>query len=216
MLTVNKPSTFYIEFNNPLPRKFVLKDKKGTYFERFLNGKTPRIKFNIPNEGQYKSPNSFKILKQVDIEIPNIVYSLPPFERNRVKDVTIVNNYDLKDTPARIFTDEGKIEKGALFNTYNNPTKVFFLLHEVGHLYYGITKEDIKRAKEIGGIKGKEWLKKKTLQSEQYCDLFALSHFLQMGYNMSTAMYALTNVLKRTPENKERVLFIYNKLLKKY
>jgi hypothetical protein len=81
----------------------------------------------------------------------------------------------------------GIIEKGNKFNSYSKPTRVFFLLHEFAHFYY---------------------------KTEKFCDLFAMVHFLRMGYNMSTAMYCLTNVLRRTPENKERILYVYNKVIK--
>ena len=189
MLTVNKPETIYIKFRGELPRMFELFDCKNNrvYFQRYLDGKTPRIKFNIPNIGRYKTANNFEILKRVDIEIPKLDFSLPPFERDRIKDSTIIFNPDLANTPARIFTNEGVIEKGRDFYKYPFPIRVFFLLHEYGHFYY---------------------------KTEMYCDLFALVNFLQMGYNMSTAIYALTNVLRRTPENKERILYIYNHLFK--
>lgn len=189
MLTVNKPETIYIKFNGNLPRKFELLDNRGRlYFERYLDGKTPRIKFNIPNAGVYQTANNIEIVKRVDIELPSFDFDLPPFERDRIKDFTIVYNPALHNTPARVFTHEGIIEKGSKFNIYTQPMKVFFLLHEVGHFYY---------------------------KTEEYCDLFALTHFLKMGYNMSTAMYALTNVLRRNKQNRERVLFIYNHLFKK-
>lgn len=189
MLNVSKPETIYIKFNGTLPRKFELKKQNGEmYFERYLDGKTPRIKFNVPNKGIYTTANNIEIVKRVDIEIPKMIFNLPAFERDRIKDFVIVDNPALHNTPARVFTHEGVIEKGSQFNKYTQPMKVFFLLHEVGHFYY---------------------------KTEEYCDLFALTHFLQMGYNMSTAMYALTNVLRRNKQNKDRVLFIYNHLFKK-
>jgi hypothetical protein len=182
-----KPKTFYIKFFEPLPRKFCLFRNGELYFERFLNGLTPRIKFNIPNPGIYVSKNNFEILKCVDIEIPKVIHDLPEAERSRIKNFVIVDNPSLEDTPARVFTDRGIIEKGKSFNSYPKPMRVFFLLHEVGHFYY---------------------------ETEKYCDLFALTHFLQMGYNMSTAIYCLTNVLKRNKQNLERTLFIYKKVIK--
>lgn len=171
-----------------MPRKFVLKTYAGKpYFERFLDGKTPRIKFNIPNPGMYVTPNSIEVVKISDIEIPSTTYILPPFERDRIKDFTIINNPNLHNTPARVFTHEGIIEKGSQFRNYSSPMQVFFLLHEVGHFFY---------------------------RTEEYCDLFALVHFLKMGYNMSTAMYALTTVLRRNKQNRDRVLFLYKKMFK--
>jgi len=188
VLRVSKPATIYVKFEGTLPRKFVLFDNKDkVYFERYLDGKTPRIKFNIPNAGVYKANVPFDVVKEVSLEIPSIDFDLPPFERDRIKDFVIIDNPNLTNTPARIFTHEGIIEKGRSFYQYTQPMKVFFLLHEVGHFYY---------------------------KTEEYCDLFALVHFLQMGYNMSTAMYALTNVLKRNQQNKDRVLFIYKKMFK--
>lgn len=187
-IKVTKPETIYIKFNGVPPRKFEVRDQFGKlYFERFLNGKTPRIKFNVPVEGVYTSTNDFEIVKRVSIEIPDLSFDLPPFERNRIKDFVIVKNPTLYNTPARVFTHEGVVEKSADFDKYPQPMRVFFLLHEVGHFYY---------------------------KTESYCDLFALTHYLQMGYNMSTAMYCLTNVLRRTPANMDRVMFIYNNLFK--
>lgn len=187
MLNVVKPQTFYIRFKGELPRKFTLTDKNGIYFERFLDGKTPRIKFNIPDVGSYKSSNSFDVTKVVDLEKPKLDFTLPPYERHRLKDFIIVDNPRLTGTPARIFTEEGIVEKGRDFYRFSRPMRIFFLLHEVGHFYY---------------------------KTEEFCDLFALVNFLQMGYNMSTAMYCLTNVLKRNEQNKKRVLYIYNQMFK--
>lgn len=187
ILNVSKPSTIYIKFNRN-PRKFYVTDVNDgdrLYFERFLDGKTDRIKFNIPNIGTYDIKTPCTILKIKDIDLPNFYVDLPPFERSRVKDISIVDNPELTGTPARIFTLDGIIEKGKKLYDYPKPMRVFFLLHEIAHLYY---------------------------KTEKYCDLFALVHFLQMGYNMSTAMYCLTNVLRRNDQNLERVLYIYNHL----
>ena len=187
-LRINKPETFYIKFIGQLPKKFELRETNGKiYFERFLDGRTPRIKFNMPVNGDYTTANNVEIIKRVDIEIPKMDFTLPPFERDRIKDFKIIHNPSLSNTPARVFTNEGIIEKGNQFNSYPKPVRVFFLLHEVGHFYY---------------------------KTESYCDLFALVNFLQMGYNMSTAVYALSNVLRRNQQNMERVMYIYNHLFK--
>jgi hypothetical protein len=189
VLNVSKPETVYIKFNGNLPRKFELRKQNGElYFERYLDGKTPRIKFNIPNAGTYVTKNNFDIVKRIPIEIPVTEFTLPPPERDRIKDFVIIDNPRLHNTPARVFTHEGVIEKGSQFRKYTQPMKVFFLLHEVGHFYY---------------------------KTEEYCDLFALYHFLKMGYNMSTAMYCLTLVLRRNKQNKDRVLFLYKNMFKK-
>lgn len=188
-IKIDKPETVYIKFLGVLPRVFRLRDNKGKlYFERNLDGKTPRIKFNVPNEGVYYTDNEIEVLKQVDIEIPELSFTLPKYERDRIKDFVIIDNPNLHNTPARVFTFDGVIEKGSRFNSYTKPMRVFFLLHEVGHFYY---------------------------KTEEYCDLFALVHFLQMGYNMSTAMYCLTKVLRKNDQNVKRVMFIYKQMFKK-
>lgn len=177
-----------MRFGKNLPRKFTVRNGNGKiYFERYLDGKTPRIKFNIPNAGVYAISSNTEIIKRVPIEISSLNVNLPPFERDRIKDFTIISNPKLYTTPARIFTNEGIIEKGAAFNSYPDPMKVFFLLHEVGHFFY---------------------------KTEEYCDLFALVHFLQMGYNMSTAIYCLTKVLRKNKQNVDRVIFLYNHMVK--
>jgi len=189
-IDTSKPSTVFIKFTgNPLPRTFVLKNAAGEiYFFRQLDGKTPRIKFNLPHSGSYGSTTSFSIEKITDIIIKDPAIVLPPYERDRIKDFTIVFNPELSGplaTPARVFTNEGIVEKGANLYKFPKPMRVFFLLHEVGHFYY---------------------------KTEQYCDLFAFVHFVRMGYNASTAIYCLTKVLKDSPLKTKRVQFIYDQL----
>jgi hypothetical protein len=190
-INVKKPSTIYVKFpTGNLPKYFRVNDADGKlYFERFLNGKTPRIKFNIPFpvDTVYDIVTPCTIVKMVDIEIPTLNIDLPPFERNRVKDVQIIDNPQLNDTPARIFTYDGVIELGRKFYTFPKPMRVFFLWHEVAHLYY---------------------------KTEEFCDLVAMVKFLEMGYNMSTAMYCLTNVLRRNKQNLKRIVYIYDNLIK--
>jgi hypothetical protein len=81
---------------------------------------------------------------------------------------------------------QGKIEVGSKFYTYDYCTRVFILLHEVGHFFY---------------------------KKEPYCDLFAAKHFILKGYNNCTAMYSLSKVLNcSSGANKERVLNLFNNL----
>lgn len=192
-MQISDKSTVYISFiPNNLPKKFELirseNGKESLEFERFLNGRTPRIKFNVPIGGNFLTNVPVKIEKIVPIELPEIDIELPPFERDRVKDFIITNNPDLDGTPARVHTEKGIIELGTKIKHYPAAMKVFFIWHELGHFYY---------------------------KTEKFCDLFALVFFLKSGWNMSTAMYCLTNILNRTPQNMERILFIYKHLIKK-
>lgn len=186
-MTINKPETIFVKFNSPYPKKFEVYRDNELYFERFLDGNTSNIKFNIPNNGNYYFNVPVKEIKRTNIIIPNLGISLPPYERNRIKDFTIVTNRSLKGSPLRIFTNEGIIERGERFFNYPKPMRVFLMLHEVSHFYY---------------------------KTEKYCDLMALVMFVDMGYNISTAMYCLTNILSQHPTNDERIMYIYNNLKK--
>lgn len=212
MLIDNK-CTVYCSFTGNLPRKFLLWNSSGElYYKRFLNGKTPRIKFNILHPDNYTSNVPLKVLKITEIELPRQLPDLPLYSRSRVKDVTIEKNFDLDGTPARIHTDKGIIELGQKFFKFSKPIRVFFLLHEVGHFYYGINKQDLEIARKMDRKSGREYLRKKMNEGEENCDLFALVHFLKMGFNRSTAMQALKEVLKRTPENLARIQTLLNNI----
>ena len=187
-MQIGSNKTVFIAFAEPLPRAFKLYNKKGElYFERYLNGNTPRIKFNIVHADDYYSNVPFSVVKITDIVKPEIDIDLPPYERDRIKDFTITDNFSIGDTPARIFTHNGVIERGKKFYTFPKPMRVFFLLHEIGHFFY---------------------------KTEEYCDLFALVHFVRMGYNPSTAVLCMTRGLKRSKQNVERVKNLFNQLKK--
>ena len=86
MVRINQPSTVYIKFSGNLPRKFTVHMREGDlYYFRYLNGKTPRIKFNIPNPGFYKMSEGAEIVKIVPIEIPDSYPVIPEYERNRLR-----------------------------------------------------------------------------------------------------------------------------------
>lgn len=177
-VTAEKPCTVYVRFLGVTPVQFELYDTAGDlYFFRALHN-TPRIKFNIVHPGTYSSNAPFEVVKITDIEIPSTLPALPAFERNREKPLDIQFNADLDSSPARIFSHTGKIEVGARFYELPKAVRLFILLHEAGHLYY---------------------------ETETKCDMFALIHFLKMGYNRSTAFYALSRVLRRTKEATERL-----------
>ncbi len=188
MLNVNSPCTVYIKFTGEQPKLFKLfNSKHGLYHFRYLNGKTPRIKFNIPDEGIYKGNVPFDVLKIVPIEIPDMYPELPSPERDRWKDVSMSYNPNLYDTPVRIFTETGLIETGPKYYEYPAPIRLFLLLHEQGHLFY---------------------------KTEEYCDMWALVNYLRMGYNRSMAYYALSNILKNTPHNMYRLKCAFENIQK--
>lgn len=186
-LSVNRPATYYIRFTHEMPKLFLLNKSNGDgYYFRYLDGRTPRIKFNVPDKGEYESNVPFEVVQEVPIEIPTNLPTLPPGERDRYKGIEIRENETI-NTPARIFTETGIIEICDKFKKYIEPVQKFLLFHEKGHFFY---------------------------KSEDKCDLFALVNFLRAGYNQSTAFYSLKNILKRTPANIERTKKIFAEIQK--
>jgi hypothetical protein len=179
-VNVSKPSTVYIHFKSGTPGLFKLLDKNGKiYYFRYTDGKVPRIKFNIPDVGEYTSPTDFDIVKIGNIEVPKNLPRLPPAERDRYRDEVIKFNPNLTNTPARIFTEmkPAVIETSRGFYELPDPIKLFLLLHEKGHQFY---------------------------KTEDFCDLYALVNYLRMGYNRSMGYYSLIKILSRTKQNIER------------
>lgn len=170
-LNVNKPSTVYISFHSELPKVFTLYNADGNkYYYRHLDGKTPRIKFNIPDSGIYHANVNFQVYKIEDIEIEKLPPA-PKAERDRYKESKIIFNNQLRNTPCRIYTDLGIIEVGYDFYKQPEPVRLFLLLHEEGHYFYC---DEVK------------------------CDIYAMINFIRLGYNRSTAFYTLQHVMKRT------------------
>lgn len=179
-IETDSPVTLYIKFpENVFPRSFKLAKANGDieYF-RQLNGKVNRIKLNLPRSGNYYSNYPFILLKKTPIELPTKKVKLPPAQRNRWKELTFVDNPNLAGTPARIFTGTGVVEHSPEYYKYPHSVRLFIDLHEQGHLLY---------------------------ETEEYCDLWALVNYLNMGYNRSTAYWTLCNILKRTNENVKRI-----------
>lgn len=179
MIRVTDRCTVYIRFTHEMPRKFVLKNDFGSieYF-RILDGKTPRIKFNLLRGGYYNSETPFEVVKIVPIEIPSDLPALPAHERERMKPYKVVHNPALLHSPARVFTQTGIVETGPKFDDFPKAIKDFILWHEIGHFYY---------------------------ETEEKCDLFALINCLKRGHNRSMCYYSLSRILHRSPANIERL-----------
>jgi len=185
---VTKPGCYWIRFTSYPPNYFELRSSTGDlYYFRWLN-KVPRIKFNILHPDTYTSNVPFEIVKVSDVEIPTMWPTLPPPERDRWPDeIKLVHNPKVTGTPIRIYSEDGLIEYGNKFMTYPPVLRLFLILHETGHFWY---------------------------LTEEYCDLWALINYLRMGYNRSMAYYALTNILSRSPQNLNRINFLFNEIQK--
>jgi len=180
-MTIESPCTLYIKFTEDIPKCFVFgfTDGKVQYF-RYISGKVPRLKFNVPIPGDYLANVPFEVVKMVPIEIPVLSLPvLPPADRNRwTSDPEIIYNPSLQNTIARNFTDQGVIEVGPRFNDLIDPMKVFIIDHEKGHFLYS---------------------------DEFNADLFALVNFVRKGYNVSTAYYTLEKYLNKSAQQVNRL-----------
>lgn len=179
-IVINSASTVYVKFTGTLPNRFVVTDSYGEveYF-RHLDGRTPRIKFNLPDPGRYVGNTDLDIVKIVPIEIPDDLPVLPPAERDRwTLNPVIIYDENWTESPASNFTLDGVIMHGPAYAAMIRPIRIFIDLHEKGHYFYC---------------------------TEEYCDLYAFVNFIRMGYNRSTAYYALSKVLHRTSQGIARM-----------
>lgn len=184
-IDVSNPSTIYVHFLTPMPKLFVLYDSSNeVFYFRYLSGQVPRIKFNVPIPGVYHTDNDLYVSKVVPIEIPDNLPSLPPAQRDRLKDVFFTYDETLQYT-ASIDTISGNIIHGPKWKSLIKPLQIFIDEHEKGHFFY---------------------------EDEEKCDLYALVNFVRMGYNESMAYFCLANVIKRSAEQMQRVRELFSKI----
>lgn len=182
-----KPSTLRIKFFEPTDY-FELRDSRGKlYYYRYLPNGTTDIKINLPDKGIYYFNNDCKI-EDEPLQIIDTIYyvKLPKQERHREKEVTIKHDLNQTGSPAIIYTDLGLIVTGTAFLELPVPMRIFVLLHEKGHLKY---------------------------KTEKYCDLYAFVEFVKMGYNPSTAIYCLVDILKQKPGKDERINSLFQTMI---
>jgi hypothetical protein len=149
-----------------------------------MHGLADNFSLNLPTAGTYYFGEELSVRDRLHL-VPNKVrFTLPEPERNRYKPFKIEFNKELKGTPARIFTQEGVIEVAPTYYKLDPPTRLFILLHELGHYFY---------------------------ETEWKTDTFALYYYLKLGYNKSQAFYALSKVLHPSAGNMERITRLFNK-----
>ena len=185
--TIGK-STVKFRFIGAVPSLFKIYDSKGRlYFYRNLGANNREISVNIAHADTYTT-NSNEYITVGNFKEPFMNFELPPREKSFFRGgFKYVYNPNLKGTPARHFYKLGIIETGPLFEQLPRPIRVFILCHEIGHCFY---------------------------HDEKKADLFACYLFLKNGYNKSTALSALMDVLNlKSAANVERVEHI-NKILK--
>jgi hypothetical protein len=105
-MTINKPRYRFYSFHSRITDEVFLSNERGeVVFFRYLDGRTPRIKFNILEPGEYSGNVAFEVLKKEQLQKPFNLPELPEPERNSRKDFKLVDNFSLIGTPARIYSE---------------------------------------------------------------------------------------------------------------
>ena len=183
-ICIKEPSTLLMRKHH-LSRGATIYDEKGRcIYKRNMLGHADNFSLNLPTAGTYYFGQDLQVRDRLHL-VPNKVrFSLPEPERNKFKPFKIEFNQKLSGTPARIFTDAGVIEIGEKYYKYDPPTRLFILLHELGHYFY---------------------------KTEWKTDTFALYYYLKLGYNKSQAFYSLSKVLHPSENNMKRIINLFKK-----
>lgn len=183
--TTYDKSTIEVKFYSKIPNRFEIYDSNGElYFFRNLTPNNTSIKVNIAKADTFTT-NAECFIKILPLEIIQIRVTLPAKEKDFFHERFIFRfNPNLKGTPARNFYKQGIIEYSPEFLTLPFPVRVFIMCHEIGHSYY---------------------------HDEEKADLFGCKLFLKLGYNGTTALHSLTDVLNYdSKQNKYRIKRLYN------
>jgi hypothetical protein len=183
-ICINEPSTLLMRKNRNVRCATIYNNKGKVIYKRFFNGHADNFSLNVPTVGTYYFGQELQVRDRLHLVPNKVKFSLPEPERNKFKPFKIEFNEKLNGTPARIFTDAGVIEIGANYYKYAPPTRLFILLHELGHYFY---------------------------KTEWKTDTFALYYYLKLGYNKSQAFYSLSKVLHPSEGNMKRILNLFNK-----
>jgi hypothetical protein len=174
--TTTKPSTIEIEFL--VPCDYIAANRNGKlYYFRYFDKRFAPVKFNLVDPGEYVLNIDVLSIRILPIEIHPLKFKLPKHQREEIKDFKIIENPNLDTTPARNFFHKGIVEVSPRFFTFPKPIQLFILLHEEGHFYY---------------------------QNESFADAYAAKKFVELGYNNSTAEYALTKILHMDSKQNQR------------
>lgn len=168
-------------FKNLTPKEFTIFDSNGVIFYSNKNLVKKDISFNLP-KGVYVSDTQFEVLKK-PVLTPKI--NLPKPERKiSTKGFKIL--YAENPNKATINYALKTITFDKSFLHKSKPERVFVLLHEKGHGYYG---------------------------TEKYADLYAAKKMLSLGYNISQIGLSQDNVLSDRSSSIDRKNFIVNNLI---
>lgn len=165
-----------------VPVRFEVYRNNDLFYFRDLTPAQKEIIFNIALPGNYTTNCEFTDLQILPLKVYNIKVPLPEKQKDFSHlEIKYQYNPTLQHTPARHFYKIGLVEYGNIFLNQPYPLRVFILLHEKGHTYY---------------------------HNEEFADLYAVNEYLKLGYNKSTAIHALTDILKEATQNNKRVDFL--------
>lgn len=186
MIEVNTPSFVTLKFPNKVDN-FTVTDCNGdVYFFKHLNESTDVYSFNLPLENWYNvSPEpECYWLEPLKKMVRKMWLKFP--DRIPKHELQIVYNPSL-NTLACCYQDDCVIEVSDQYYKLPFYARVFILYHEIGHLYY---------------------------DSEFDADKFADYHYMNDGFNPSSALYAKTKYLGNTDEESDRIGDSYSNILK--
>jgi hypothetical protein len=185
VLIIRFPSTYTLSICEGCKYFSLYDSKNRLYYKRDVEG-IEKIKINFPFAITLKTNNDFDILNVSNLVIKDNQIELPTYERKRAKEFTITHS-NKKTSPSWINTHTGEIFYNDIFLKLSLPTRLFILLHEIGHFYY---------------------------KTEWKADLFAYKHFMALGHNSSQAFYSISKVLSPTKKNYIRIENLFNQIKK--
>ncbi len=189
-LKIDKPCTVLVKFSRSgNSDAWKVSTNNGAYHNRVFKENPVIAKISFPKIGKYYSDKEIEEIKILPLETFDIFDKLETPERDFSPESIYIEKIEgLTNTPARTWAKDGYIQTGEKFEDLNSQQKFFILLHELGHQKYST-----------------EWK----------VDLYALAHFLKLGYNESQAFYALSNILSRNEENIDRIKKMLDHLMNK-
>jgi hypothetical protein len=187
-LLIKKPTTLKVvgSFNSIV----VLKDNV-VFYQRVFDKTRNEAFVNLPDVGVFdvKINGSNIKIGLTDLVKSKKIINLPPIQKNTkltLGKYQIIKKRGFDGSPASIHTTDKKIYLNDRFFELPIYAQKFIMFHELGHRFYS---------------------------SEFACDLYATKKMLEKGYNESSCVLSLSNVLRRTPFNTKRVENILGDLL---
>jgi len=114
-------------------------------------------------------------LQRLEIPYPSEIEKTRPFN---ISEIRVADNLEMQ-TPGRFYTRRPLIEfNPRMMSKYSQQVNLFIRLHELGHFFF---------------------------TDEEKADEWATTTFLNLGYNLSSANQALTQVLSKSPVNMDRM-----------